>query len=222
MIIPRKLRALVENYLLKGDRTKEMGGFFFGEDENVTAFLPIPNYSETPRGSYSLGNTKPIAEHFARMVDGEIIGDMHTHPSGSVPSEGDKGYVNGISWKFHVIIADKGDRDFEWFTINRKLQSIPVVYSDVELSAYGELLAREIGLKPLGRLFISPSGELLGREETKKILEVDVDTLRVLEWDKALTRWDERTMAKAQRDLNMTATRVKKAFKKLELGVDKV
>lgn len=217
LIIPRKLRALVENYILKGDRKKEMGGFFFGEEENITAFLPMPNYADNEYSQYDFGNTKSIAKHFARMVDGNIIGDMHTHPSGTVPSQGDSGYINGMEWKFHIIIADKGDRDFEWFALSRKMQSVAVVYSDVELSAYGELLAREIGLKSLGRVFISPNGELLGRDETKAILEVDADTLRVLEWNNQRKYQWGATMAEAQRDLKMTAGRVKKAFKKLGL-----
>jgi len=215
LIIPNKLRALVENYLTDSDRKLEMGGYFFGTDQILMGFLPIPNHAEQTRNQYNLGKTKPFAECYSRMIGCEIVGDMHTHPNRTVPSEQDGRYVNGMAWPYHIIISDKGD-SFEWFLVNNKLQTVPWANSNIELEAYSEAVAGEIGLTYLGQVYLSPKGELLGMPEAKEVLIVDQDVLKVRKWKSSLRSWERITIAEAVRETGLSALRVKKALERLE------
>lgn len=217
LIIPNRLRALVETYLKASDRAKEAGGYFFGTTEVLHGFLPIPNYSETPTRSYSKNNTRTIADGYGRMLGYGIIADMHTHPDGTIASEADGRYVQGIDWPYHIVIGDKKD-SFEWFIIDKNFRTIPWASSEIELEAYAEALAGEVGLNYLGQVFITPGGEIVGKPEAKKILKIDQDVYRLENWIRtrpfyAQTSWK---YAEASRELGISVARVKAAKQKID------
>ncbi|MDD3092200.1 MAG: Mov34/MPN/PAD-1 family protein [Methanoregulaceae archaeon] len=215
LIIPNRLRALVETYLKASDRAKEAGGYFFGTTEVLHGFLPIPNYSETPTRSYSRNNTVSIANSYARMLGYGVVADMHTHPSGSVPSEVDGKYVQSIDWPYHIVIADKQEA-FEWFVLDKSLRTVPWASSDVELEAYAEALAGEVGLNYLGQVFITPGGEIVGKPEAKKLLNVNQDVYRLENWLRTRSFYAQSSWkyAEASRELGISVARVKKAYEK--------
>jgi proteasome lid subunit RPN8/RPN11 len=220
LIIPQKLIALVEKYLFNVDRKIEQGGYFFGRNNVFSGFLPIPNYAQESSRQYDLGNTRPIADKYAKMLDAEIIADMHTHPNGTVASESDAGYVRNISWPYHVVISDKGS-ELEWFVVNHSLQSEAYVRNNMELEVYAESIAGETALTYLGQVFLSPKGEIIGREAARKLLMVDDDVLRVEAWFKSKRQgcsWYRPSYAAANRELKMPMPRVKRAFAKMGYG----
>ncbi len=220
LIIPRKLQVLVETYLNAMDRTKEMGGYFFGHDSTFTGFLPIPNYADHPQREYSLNNTRQIADGYAKMLGARVIADMHTHPNGTVPSEQDSRYVRGMSWSNHLVIVDKG-QDWEWFVLDRELRTVQWLNSNIELEAYAETIASETGLTYLGQVFLTPRGEIVGKPEAQKYLGVDAETWRVskyIDGVRSQNRYHSFSYAEVNRKTGVSLPKVKEAFKKLGMG----
>lgn len=221
LIIPKKLRGLVEGYVMRTNRHLEKGGYFIGRETMLTAFLPIPNFSTgSHANSYSLGDSKGFAEEFASLVTGKIIADLHTHPNGTVPSEQDGNYVRGIGWPYHVVLSDQGER-FDWFCVDNQFRGVPLTESDAEIEGIMELVAGELSLRNLGTLFLTPSGELLStKPEGRALVTVDEEALQIRKW------WDEferrpyswhlrRSYIQCHRDTGLPMPAVKRAFKKL-------
>ena len=219
LIIPKKLQVLVDTYLNAMNRKKEMGGYFFGHDSIFTGFLPIPNYHDQPYSHYSLSNTLPIAEGYAKMLNAKILADMHTHPNGTVPSEQDSRYVQGISWPYHLVIVDKGN-EWEWFVLDKELRTVQWINSNIELEAYAETIASETGLTYLGQVFLTPNGEVVGKVEARRFIEVDADTWRISKYVEEVRRENKYhtfSYAEVKRKLNIPVPKIKEAFKKLEI-----
>ncbi len=217
VLIPNKIGNLVERYLSSNDRQFEMGGYFFGSNGTIRGFLPIPNYAENQRNTYSLGHTLPIAEHYSRMLSEPIIADMHTHPSGAMPSEQDGRYVAGMRWPYHVIIADRTS-SYDWFVVDSALRKVPHLYSEVEVEAYAEVVAGEMGLEYLGQVYLTPKGEIIGKSESVGLLTLDQDYYRFKLWLAKQNTWHRWSYAEASRALGISVARVKKAHQKHEKG----
>ena len=212
IIIPKKLRLLVEGWLENQDRNREHGGYFFGSQSQFWAFLPCPNFSKNPWKEFSRGNGDYFAKAFGNMLELPVVAEMHTHPTGSVPSEGDRRYIESHQLSFEVIIADMKDR-WRWFVVNRQLQEVGVTESDEELKHIAFMLAHEIGVTDLGRVFVTPKGELLGTDMAKILLEMDVDAYRVWEYKKKHSWRSKKQMAN---DLEVSRARLNKALTKIE------
>lgn len=219
LIIPKKLQVLVETYLNAMDRKKEMGGYFFGHDSTFTGFLPMPNYNDHPYDHYSFQNTRSIADGYAKMLNAQILADMHTHPNGTVPSEQDSRYVQCISWPNHLVIVDRGN-EWEWFVLDKQLRTVQWINSNIELEAYAETIASETGLTYLGQVFLTQNGEVVGRPKARQFVEVDADTWRVsryVEESNRENKWHRLSYSEASKKLGIPPLRIKKAFKKLGL-----
>ncbi len=220
LIIPKKLRAMVEAYVSAKDRNLEKGGFILGRENVVVAFVPVPNFSSSSHtSSYFINSsyTKGIAEEFAKMVSGKIIGDLHTHPNGTVMSEKDQVYVRGVSWPYHVVLSDVGER-FDWHCMDNELRGVLLTETDRELEGVMELVAGELSMFDMGRFFVTPGGELLStNKQGLAFVEIDVDALKVWQWGKDKNQYYV-VAASASRDLKMPYVRVRKAFKKLGWG----
>ena len=219
LIIPKKLQVLVETYLNAMDRKKEMGGYFFGHDSTFTGFLPMPNYHDHPYDHYSFQNTRSIADGYAKMLNAQILADMHTHPNGTVPSEQDSRYVQGISWSNHLVIIDRGN-EWEWFVLDKELRTVQWINSNIELEAYAETIASETGLTYLGQVFLTQNGEVVGKPEARKYIEVDTATWRISKYVQEAHRkqsWRAVSQAEVKRALGIPLPKIKEAFKKLEI-----
>jgi len=212
IIVPKKLRLLVERYLEKQDRAREHGGYFFGSQSQFWAFLPCPNFSKEPWKEFSRGNGDYFGEAFGSMLELPIVAGMHTHPNGSVPSEGDRRYIESHRFNYEVVIADMKDR-WRWFVVNRQLQEVGVTESDDELTHIAFMLAHEIGVTDLGRVFVTPKGELLGSDMAKILLQMDADAFRVWEYKKQHS-W--RSKKQVGTDLGLSKARLNKALTKVE------
>ncbi len=220
LIIPKKLRAMVESYVSSKDRHLEKGGFIIGRENVVVAFVPVPNFSSSSHtSSYFINSsyTKGIAEEFAKMVSGKIIGDMHSHPNGTIPSERDNLYVRGVSWNYHVVLADVGER-FDWYCVDNELRGVLLTETDKELEGVMELVAGELSMFDMGRFFVTEGGELLStNKKGLSFVNVDEDALKVWKWGKDKNGYYV-VAASAARELKMSYARVRKAFKKLDWG----
>ena len=186
-----------------------------GRENAIVGFLPVPNGSSSDhKSSYLLGGGgKQVAVEFALMLGGYVIADMHTHPNGTIPSEQDRVYVSGIDWPYHVVIADKKNT-FDWYCIDKGLVGVQLVESQAEFEGITELAAGEMGLMSLGQLFITPGGELVTtKDEGRKFVTVDEDTLKVWQWGKAV-RWG-RYRTDCARQTKIPYNKVRLAFKKL-------
>jgi len=212
IIIPKKLRLLVERWLEKQDRTREHGGYFFGTETQFYAFMPCPNFSKEPWKEFDRGNGDYFAESFGQMLESPIVAEMHTHPSGSVPSEGDRRYIEGHRLYYEVILADMKDK-WRWFVINRQMQEIGIAESDEELTKLAFMLSHEVGITDLGRVFVTPKGELLGSEKAKILLQMDADAYRLWEYKKKHSWASKKQMAN---DLHLSKAKLNQALTKID------
>ena len=184
LIIPKKLRGLIETYVAGEGRHKEKGGYLVGRENVITAFLPIPNQSEGSHlSSYWINrnDTYQIACELAKMVGGKVLGDLHTHPNGTIPSEQDGRHIGSLIWPYHVILSDKG-KSFDWYCVDNSLKGIGLVDSDAQLEGIMELVAGELSLRDLGQFFLTPGGEVISsrhssRQDGLKFITVDKDVL---------------------------------------------
>lgn len=220
LIIPRKLRTLVEGYVARKDRHLEKGGYLVGRENVVTGFLPVPNFSDSSHTSSYFINphaTRGIAEEFAGMVGGGVIGDLHTHPNGTIPSEQDGVYTRNVQWPYHVILSDAGER-FDWYCIDNGLRGVMLTETDKELEGVMELVAGELSMFDMGRFFVTPKGELLStKKDGLAFVEIDADALAVWQWGKGKNT-HYATAAEASRALKMPYSCARRVFKKLGWG----
>lgn len=215
LLIPTKIRNMVERYLTKGNRSYEMGGYFFGSNNTLKGFLPIPNYADNQLTTYNLDHTRSIADGYARMLGEPILADMHTHPNGTMPSEVDQAYVRGMSWPYHIIIADR-QAAFDWFVVDKELRNVPHLSTELEIETYSEIAASEMGLTYLGQVFLTPKGEIVGKSESVNLLSIDQDYYRLSEWLKKQDSWHRWSCTAATRELGISVGRIKKARQKYE------
>ena len=220
LIIPRKLRALIESYVMSYKRNEEKGGFLIGRENTILSFLPVPNFStgsHTNTYFISPTHTKSIAEEVAHMVGGKVLGDIHTHPDGTVPSETDGRYVRGLSWTHHVIVADCKDR-FDWYCVDNNFRGVALTETDQELEGMMELVAGELSMFDMGRFFVTPKGELLStKKDMLPLIQIDSDMLAVWRWGKDMNQYYVNA-ASCSRATKIPYARVRKAFKKLGWG----
>jgi len=180
IVIPKKLKDVVEHYILSSDRSKEVGGYFYGSESKFQAFLPSPNFSETPRNTFKRTRTGDrFAKEFGVMLDIPIVAEMHSHPDGSVVSEADTKYIRTHNYPYEVVIADQGDK-FRWFVVNRDLQEVGFIESDEELEKLAFIFALEMGLKDIGRVFLSNENTLLTTTALgRALLSIDEDAYKL-------------------------------------------
>ena len=218
IIIPKKLKDVVEHYILSSDRSKEVGGYFYGSESKFQAFLPSPNFSESPRNTFKRTRTGDrFAKEFGVMLDLPIVAETHTHPNGSVVSEADIKYIRSHNYLYEVVIADQGDK-FRWFVVNRNLQEVGFIESDEELEKLAFIFSRELGLKDIGRVFLSNDNTLLTTTTlARALLSLDEDAYKIynlLKDHKRRYYFPKKT--EMQRSTGLSATRVNKAIEKLD------
>jgi len=217
IVIPNKLKFVVEEYIKNGDRKQEQGGYFFGTQSKFVAFLPCPNFSKNPWSKFERGNGDHFAKSFARMINSEIMAEMHTHPSGAVPSESDLRYLKSHSYPYEVIIADMGDK-LRWFVVDRNLREIGIIESDEELEKMAFMFTAEIGLIDLGRAFLTPEGELLITTKLgRALLNFDLDTYKIYQIIKNYEpHWKKPSKKELKNLSGLSLTRINKALEKLK------
>ncbi len=218
IVIPKKLKNIVEHYILSSDRTKELGGYFFGSESKFQAFLPSPNYSETPRNTFRHAKSgKHFAKQFGVMLDLPVVASLHTHPNGSVVSEVDTKYLRTHEYTYEVVIADQGEK-FRWFVVDRHLQEIGFIESDEELEKLAFIFALELGLKDLGRVFMSNDNTLLTTTALgRSLLSIDEDAYKLYNLLKGIKRrysFPRKTVM--QKSTGLSASRVNKALARLD------
>jgi len=216
IIIPKRLKALTEDYIKRGDRKRERGGYFFGSESKFLAFLPSPNFSKTPRNAFMRESGDHFAKEFSKLLDLSIVAAMHTHPGGSVVSEGDLRYLKAHNYLYEVVISDMKD-GFRWFVVNRDSQEIGIIESEEELERLSFVFAVELGLTDLGRVFITPKNELLtNSKKGRTFLSLDTDSLRIYEEMRDAPKWRTPSKTELKEATDLSYTRVKRALEKLE------
>ena len=218
IIIPKSLRLLVEKYILASDRRRELGGYFYGTPQKFQAFLPAVNYSTTPRSSFQ---KKPHGPHwsreFATMIGLPAVAEMHTHPNGTVASEGDRVYVQSHDLDFEVVISDQGER-FRWFILDRKMREVGFIETDEELDELSRLFSIELGLKSLGSVFLDETNNtlIISSNLGRVLLELDQDVLAVYGIMSKTGRYDRPTANRLKTLTGISAGRISVAIKKLK------
>lgn len=219
IVIPKKLKDIVEQYIISSDRTKELGGYFFGSESKFVAFLPSPNFSEKPRSSHFRhpNSGKHFAKEFGVMLDLPVVASLHTHPNGSVISETDVKNIQFNSYPYKVVIADQGEK-FRWFIVNRQLQEIGFIESDEELEKLAFIFSLEMGLKDMGRVFMSRDNTLLTTTSLgRALLSIDGDAYKLYNLLKDIERrWSFPRKTEMQQKTGLSASRVNKALDKLD------
>ncbi|MBA7549701.1 hypothetical protein ES705_42194 [subsurface metagenome] len=216
MLISKELKELVEQYVSKHQST-EVGGVFIGDANRFDMFVPIPNVSVSPSSQYEQRREHlQVAQLIAEMISGEIVGGMHTHPSGTVVSEADLKWLESTGHKFGVVVACKDD-GFEWFCLDKKGRNQPIYWTDEHSEMVALLLAKKMGLNDLGRVMITPSGELLCEgDEAKELLMLDRDVYLVKKQLEARKySWQQPTRKELSEKCGLSAERVRRAMKKI-------
>lgn len=218
IVIPKKLKDIVEQYILSSDRSKELGGYFYGSESKFQAFLPSPNFSDSPRNTFKRTRTGDrFAKEFGVMLGIPIVAEMHTHPDGSIVSEADNKYIRSHDYTYEVVIADQGEK-FRWNIVNRKLHEMGYIESDEELEKLAFIFALEMGLKDLGRVFISNNNQLLTTTTLgRALLSIDEDAYKLynlLKDHKRRYYFPKKT--EMQKSTGLSAARVNKALEKLD------
>lgn len=219
MLISEELKELVERYV-GSHRTVEVGGVFIGDEGRFDMFVPIPNVSVSPREMYERKTEHlKVAELIAEMIGGKIVGGMHTHPNGTVASEADLKWLESTGHKYGVVIAVKDD-GFEWFCLDKRWQNQPIYWSDEHSEMVALLLAKKIGLNDLGRVMITPSGELLcENDEARQLLQLDSDVYLVKkQLEQKQYSWERLPQRSIAIKTGLSYERVRKAIKKIEGG----
>ena len=220
IVLPKSLRVLVENYIRRSDRKRELGGYFYGTLEKFSAFLPAINYSDTPHRSFLKGETgRQWSEEFGKMLGIEVVASMHTHPSGSVASEGDRKYIKAHSLEYEVVIADQGER-FRWFILDRQMREIGYIETDEELDDLSRLFEIELGLISLGSAFLDESNNtlILSSKIGRVLLSLDHDALKIYGLMKEHTGYRRLSQNRLREITGISAPRVKNALNKLIEG----
>lgn len=218
IIIPKKLKDAVEHYILSSDRSKEVGGYFYGSESKFQAFLPSPNFSETPRNTFKRTRTGDhFAKEFGVMLGIPIVGEMHSHPDGSVVSEKDTKYIQSHNYPYEVVIADQ-DEKFRWFVVNRTLQEVGYIESDEELEKLAFIFALEMGLKDMGRVFLSNDNTLLTTTALgRALISFDEEAYKLYNLLKDIERrYFFPPKTEMARITGLSVARVNKALAKLE------
>lgn len=218
IVIPKKLKDVVEHYILSSDRSKELGGYFYGSESKFQAFLPSPNFSDTPRTTFKRTRTgDSFAKEFGVMLDLPIVAELHTHPNGSVVSEADTKYLRSHAYSYEVVVADQGEK-FRWFVVNRSLQEVGYIESDEELEKLAFIFALEIGLKDMGRVFLSNDNTLLTTTALgRALISFDEDAYKLYNLLKDIKlRYYFPPKTEMSRMTGLSAARVNKALAKLE------
>lgn len=218
IVIPKKLKDVVEHYILSSDRSKEVGGYFYGSESKFQAFLPSPNFSETPRNTFKRTRTgDSFAKEFGVMLGTPIVAEMHTHPDGSIVSEADVKYIRSHSYPYEVVIADQGKK-FRWNIVDRNLQEVGYIESDEELEKLAFIFALEMGLKDIGRVFLSNDNSLLMTTALgRTLISFDEDAYKLYNLLKDIKlRYYFPPKTEMARITGLSAARVNKALAKLE------
>ena len=218
IIIPKKLKDIVEHYILSSNRSKELGGYFYGSESKFQAFLPSPNFSDTPRTTFKRTRTgDAFAKEFGVMLDLPIVAQLHTHPNGSVVSEADTKYMRSHSYPYEVIVADQGEK-FRWFVVNRSLQEVGCIDSAEELEKLAFIFALEMGLKDIGRVFLSNNNTLLTTTALgRALLSIDEDAYKLYNLLKDIERrYSFPRKTEMTRKTGLSTAKVNKALAKLE------
>lgn len=218
IFIPEKLKDVVESWLMRSDRTKEYGGVFYGTETEFKSFLPIPNFSQTPHKEFKFGNSSEYyIQEFGNIIGHSIRAEMHTHPNGTIPSEGDRKYIQHHSFPgVEIVIADMGN-EFKWFGFDKDLKHVTLYFKDIELEKMVLSLSQSYGLMDLGRCMITPNNELLcDTEHGKQFLLFDSDTYTVWKWLKEhKDGWRTRTKTQLHKDTGLSLKKINLALYKL-------
>lgn len=217
VFIPERLKELVEGWLLQSNRKIEHGGVFFGTETEFKSFLPIPNFSQNPSKEFDRGNSEHYEKEFSKFIGHLPISGMHTHPNGSIPSEGDCKYIQHPKTpKMEIVISDMGDK-FEWFCFDDRLRHVNIFFRDIDLEKSVLSLAQSFDMMDLGRCMITPKHELLcENEKGKMFLQIDGDAYAVWDWlESKKDIWKRKTKIDIQKDTGLSLNRVNKALKRL-------
>lgn len=216
MIIAAALRDLVETHVRLG-RPLEVGGVFLGEAERLMFFVPLPNIAQDKNREYLTHiDHLRVADLIAKMSGLQIIAGMHSHPNGTVVSEADLRWLRGTQHQYGVVVADKG-QEMEWFCLNKDGVNQPVMWSEEQHEMVALLLARKIGLTDLGRVMLTPKGEVLSENpEARTLLSLDEDAWKVRSVLYGLEKWRWPTKTEIAKLSGISVDRVRKVMKRMK------
>ena len=215
IFIPEKLRDVVNSWIDNSNKNQEHGGVFFGTDTEFKSFLPIPNFSQSPQNSFSMGNAKYYVAEFGKMIGQKPVAGMHTHPNGTIPSEGDSRYIKTSECPLEIVITKNEDK-YKWFCFDRNLKHVNLYFRDDELEKSFLLLTQSFGMLDLGRVLVSPKGELLCENaKGKSFLNIDSDAMIIDKWfDQNKNIWRV-TKSGIQKDTGLSIPRINSALNRL-------
>lgn len=180
--LPGDLRAVVDNFVLENP-SREYGGLLFGTPLRFDTFLPVPNVSPEPRSKYEMPkNWRQYAECFANVVGCELVAQVHTYPTHSIPSGQD--VKSGSYWfnnvRYMVLIAPNAEANkTTWWVLDKKFEVQETVNTDEELEAASLLFARRYGFADLGHVLMNDRGDLQARGRIPQVF-VDSPDARTL------------------------------------------
>lgn len=147
---------------------REVGGRLLGMKTDdgflIKDIFAIPNASDTPTHSYKeYSPVKYFLPLYEQMTKQNGIGNFHSHPNGSIPSEQDMKSCSGLNlWVIHHRMGEHtfaGSKDYEHLEVVllNEPQEIRVAnfrgqsffLGDLEIDVYGRLIGEKKSLELL-------------------------------------------------------------------------
>jgi proteasome lid subunit RPN8/RPN11 len=149
----------------------EVGGYLLGTQEIgvvVSDVCGIPNYSKTPGQQFQFGDSSHYyGDVAAKSVAKEVVGKFHSHPNGTIPSEGDMKACGGGIWLW-VCHRAHGEHSFfaaeDFVNLEVTIQTSPQESHQPFLS---------MSRLNVGDLWINQWGKLDGNPKILRLLELD-------------------------------------------------
>ncbi len=213
--IEPQARWTLENYC-DARHPNEIGGILLGRSNStnpvVTEVFPIMNNSNTPISTYvAAEGWRPVVEHFARSHGLQMVGDFHSHPNGTIPSEQDmRAYQNELGlWVIHHA---RGQHTYQ--------ASNNLIHMEVELAAEPAQETKRMRLQgdslSLGEVFVGRDGRLQAQSAVFALLQASDKTRLCFIGALRIQRGGYVILNDLAEELNLSRPIVRKHLKPLE------
>jgi len=192
---------------------REVGGKLLGNRTEKTFIVKdifaIPNASETPRNTYvEYSPYTYFLDIYEKIVKLSKIGNFHSHPNGTVPSEGDMKACSGLNvWLIH---HNRGEHTFVSARNYEHLETI-LLNEPQERRSSGFLDNKFF----LGDIEIDSFGRVIGEMKSLELLKLPEKTrIAYLKFLQLKDSWNEVETKQLAEALNVTRQTARNWLKK--------
>ena len=205
-----KLERLCD-YMYPQEVGGKLLGCIEGSDVILQDIFAVPNSAEQKNGHYlEYSPYKYFLPLYLKMVQLENLGNFHSHPNGTIPSEQDMKVCSGLNlW---VIHHNRGEHTFTGAKNYEHLETI--LLNEAQEIRIGGFRGNKYFL---GDLEVDNFGRLLGDNDSLELLKLPYKTrrayLKFLQLNSGSASWSRVQLKDLAIALNSTPTTVRKWLK---------